>query len=289
MRQKTSQHDFWIGVLGIVILLLLIAAIIVGLVSIIAWFIGGLRHVDISAEKGAIIWVGSLFTDMDQSGARQISVEKIAVLFTALATTFLAIATVQLHRATHRLVAADAPLLEINLYLSRGDAPTVDDARIERYPERLNAEDAEHFERARLQPPTYIYIEIRNDQTEPFAAARDIEVKVELRSDDLPETLSAHSSFITEVQGQPAVVQTRIMVRSVAIQVLGPRCAELHPVFNVAALAELKAEVQSVRYYDLRGQKGRSAAFGEVVLSRGKDGVVSTEGGYSEPAKWEMP
>jgi len=263
--------------------------LVLGAIVFVSWIIGELRHLDLSPERNAVVVVYGLVCDIDKTGHRHLSVEKLSLIFTAIATIILAKATMQLHRATNRLVAADAPVLEINLYPPSEDAPQVEGATVASYPEALQAEDGEHFSGASLRPPRFIYLEIRNDQNEPFSAARDVEVKVELRSEDLPATVADLSPVLREMQGELRMGVQKALQRTIATPVLGPGCAQLHPIFNAAPLGELKAAIVSVKYYDLRGKRARSAAIGQVVLTRDKDGSVATEGGYSEPAKWEMP
>jgi hypothetical protein len=112
-------------------------------------------------------------------------------------------------------------------------------------------------------------------------------VELYLHSDDLPnmvqapELIAVHPELVNQMP--------RRMVRTMKIPALGANCAELHPIFNVAPLSALECGVQRVVYYDLRGTRARSAAYGEIKLNLTKAGNVSTEGGNSEPAKWEMP
>lgn len=240
VRENTNANRL-IAVLVILVLVLLGIALIVGIVVSMVWLVASIRHLDWSPVGNMVVALAMLFTDVDQHNVRTISIEKVSVLLTALATLMLFVATRQLKTATHRQVAGDAPVLQIDVMLLAALPSSTTKSRVEPYSKSLREQDEELFAGARLTPERYLCIKVLNLQNEPFAPARDIKVDVQIRSHDLPA-----SALPPEVQGLPLELLPKVspyIVRSVSIPVLGAGRAELHPICNVAALSELEAAV----------------------------------------------
>jgi len=283
----TTKERIIIG-LALVAVVAAFLALIVGLVTIIVWVVREIERANLAPLQSSLVAIAGLFTDVDASNVRSVSIEKLSLLATAIATVLLFWATLQLRTATQRQVAADSPVLRLALHLPEVGAKPNSHSSEERYKPKLHLEDRETFAPGSLAPARYLYLEIINVQNEPFAAARDIEIRVRLRSEDLPDRKLGQSDLMTLPAGAIHALQ-KTRQRVIRVPVLGAGSGEIHPIFNVAPLESLVAAVEGVVYYDLRGKKARSAAYGGMRLNLSKAGNVSIEGGYSEPARWEMP
>jgi hypothetical protein len=285
-KNNATRNRIITFVVVIAIIVVLISALIVGVIQIVHFIFSGITKLDLSPMYYSLRAFGGLFVDLDEHQTGHVSIEKISILLTAVATIALFVATRQLQIATNREVAANAPVLEIDLLFPASELAG-ETGKVKPYLPSLAQEDESHFSSERLENKNLLYLSVGNAQLEPYAPARDIEINVHLESSDLPE--SARSPLREGIPIELARGLERPWIRTLKIPVLGANSKELHPIFNVAPLGSFVASVKRVQYYDFRGKRPRSAAYGEMRLNLSNDGNVSKEAGYSEPAKWEMP
>jgi alkylated DNA nucleotide flippase Atl1 len=255
-------------------------------------------------------WLADFFTDRDASGTRHVSAEKIGILATALFTAVLGYFTYSMGLASRREVAGDAPLLRIYLLVSprtqestEAKAPNTPVKRETRevrereiYRSELVSDDNRDFSGEMfkpLDPPRFLVVRIDNVQTaKPFAVARDIKIRVAVTHRGTGKMPRGAQRVLVDLhqESDPASLSwTRVIERDVEVRIIAPDCAITEPIFNLAALEECEVAVTDVTYFELRRNKARKAAYGDLFLTLKGDGTVEPKEGYYQPEGWEMP
>src|ERR1700732_3507143 len=272
MNRKRTAAD-WIGLGAILLgLVIVVVALSIGLLTITSTIVALVAHFDLSQLTARLDGLVSLVSELDENNLRQFSIEKASIALTALATVMLAIATRRLHVASNRQVAADAPMLELDLQVRPSGVPAGPREKVEDYQPELDRDDRGYFAAQSLVPARYLYLRIRNVQNEPFAPAVNVAIRIQLAFEEPSARRVNHGDEEAEIRGF-GDQREKTLVRVIRTRVIGPSCVEVHPVFNLTPLSEFSASIIDVRYFDLRGRRARSAAYGDVILKLTKAGV----------------
>lgn len=311
-----NRTSVWgrVGAIALVVgLVLALIAIVVGLWEILLFLVHLAQHFRISWSWR---WLQDLYATADDAGRLHPAADKIAAigaLCTGAFTLMLVLVTRAMGRASQRQAAGDAPLLRLELSLSRlpvppETSPAVAESVAEHgevarnlarrlslrlfqeslrtpenddpYPAELAQDDVQLWARhgvttPAVTTPRYVRLKVENVQTKPFAVARDIAVSVSLTSADFRGGMGHGFDPFPEV-------------RKVEMELLPPNSSASKRVFDISPLQQFEVSVVDVEYRDLRGRKRRKAAYGQLTIrfDRGTEQLVD---GYSRPERWEMP
>jgi hypothetical protein len=246
-------------------------------------------------------WIQDLYSEKRSGGTRVFLGDRTDALITAVATLFLWWATRALGRSTRQQAAGAAPLLRIALTADprRHAAGPVSPATAvalvapvprapdphHPYDEELRNEDAAWYQDRSFfpeAPDRFVYLEITNAQTAPFAVARDVEIA--LRFQGMGER---SVSVANEARVETLTFQAE---RVASVTLLAPGETRLIPILNVGPVRSFDVRVtDDVSYKDLRGDRSRRATYGDLGLIESPDGSCEAEDGYIEPKGWEAP
>ena len=201
----------------------------------------------------------------------------MAIVFTAIATMLLVVATGMLFFATQRLakattltIATEAPLIAFQCRVE-DEIRTSHDAT---YLETYQRDDLKHYLWRAAKPIQYVRLDVQNTQTRPYAVAREVIVTLILHAKRKSDGMTALSSPV---------------VRNVPILIVPPDTAFSVIAFNVGALQEFSVEVQKLAYRDLHSELVRAAGFGMGWIHRTEDGIVTKDWRVSRPNPKEVP
>jgi hypothetical protein len=222
--------------------------LIVGAIAILRflWRFGGalLSHVSLAGSWSAIVEF------LREDGALWLS---------AIATGMLWFATRALCRSTNIQLAIDGPALELNLSLM---APPQGTRASPYFWDLEDIQDVTLAPHVIGVPPSYVYLEIVNQQNKPTGVAGGVQATVSLHFEQ-------HS--------------VRRVIRA---ELIRPQTFVIGPILNVGNLTAYYAVVDKVEYRDISGRR-RTAAWGtNTILQPPAAAPISGETIF-EPRKGE--
>ena len=311
---KTSLRSRILGVIAVIVLVIAVlagfTALVIGAGREAFWLIAVVKHVPYqSLWRSLADTVLEIVSTADPSGQRKFAAERIGILEAALtlvATSLLWYATSTLSRAASRQAAADAPLLRVALYdycrdgQSRLSLPsgatTSHDAYVNAFAKSESQMGGDGRQARRTTASRYIVFHIMNVQSKPYAVARDIAlfaslttyVKNDAKAEGVTFMEFKESALADARDDAPFKIDETIK-RSFRFPILAPGEQATKVMFDVGGLSNVVIKVEAVEYRDLRGEKLRTAAFGQLEVWVQDDGVIVDTLGYSSPQRWEMP